>query len=96
MSFPLKHVSLLKDEADRQLQDQSEKENRARKRVEKLRSGHQARQGPIAEKDIQDIELAGVRDVNRTMLHDLKNIAADHPGIGIAEKLEALGVKLPG
>ena len=89
-------MSLLKEEADRQLKDQSEKENRARKRVEKLRSEHRARDGPLAERDIQDIELAGVRDVNRTMLHDLKHLAADHPQFGIAEKLEAFGVKLPG
>ncbi|GMH34075.1 hypothetical protein BSKO_01909 [Bryopsis sp. KO-2023] len=83
-------------EAERQLQEQKEKQNRAKKRVNKLRSEIRVKQGTTEETpEERDVAVAEVRDCNRAILSDLRTIALEHPQLGIAEKLEAVGIKLP-
>eukprot|EP00195_Chlamydomonas_chlamydogama_P009299 CAMPEP_0202915398 /NCGR_PEP_ID=MMETSP1392-20130828/65575_1 /ASSEMBLY_ACC=CAM_ASM_000868 /TAXON_ID=225041 /ORGANISM="Chlamydomonas chlamydogama, Strain SAG 11-48b" /LENGTH=937 /DNA_ID=CAMNT_0049607407 /DNA_START=168 /DNA_END=2981 /DNA_ORIENTATION=- len=79
-----------KAEADRQVDEQQEKMQRARRQVDRLQ-GKLAADSPLS----KEAALAEVRDVTRTMLAELAALAAQVPGAGIAEKAEAAGLKLP-
>lgn len=85
------------DEADRQLQEQGEKHARARKRAAKLRLEIRSKAGSSETETVDeaDINLARIREANRAILSDLRNLAAEKPDLAIAERLESVGINMP-
>ncbi|KAK9843212.1 hypothetical protein WJX74_008779 [Apatococcus lobatus] len=80
-----------KMDGERQVEEQTQKTSRAKRRADKLRRDIQAKD-PAA-KIGEDVDLAQVHDMNRAMLKELGVLAASHPAAGIAERLESMGIK---
>ena len=67
-----------------------EKLRRAQRQVAKL-------QGRLTEESpqVKEADLAEVRDITRAMLAELATLAAQLPGLSVAERAEQAGLKLP-
>lgn len=89
-----------KAEVESEASAQQEKYQRARRNVDKLQRTIRGKLGTtdedaaetVAEKEVR---LAEMRDTCRAMLAEVKVLALQNPGLGIAETFEAAGLKLP-
>lgn len=96
----IRELGMKKQEVDYALADQREKAERASSRLEKLRRDVRMRGGGAGAADAMTVEellleLADSRDSNKAVMMELRVLAADNPGAGIAEQLEAAGLRLP-
>ncbi|GAX79427.1 hypothetical protein CEUSTIGMA_g6868.t1 [Chlamydomonas eustigma] len=86
----LDDMSRRRNEAMRQVEEQQDKLGRAQRQVAKLQ-GRTGEDSP----QVKEADLAEMRDMTRAMLSELSALAAQIPGLSIAEKAEQLGLKLP-
>ncbi|GAB4818571.1 hypothetical protein N2152v2_005617 [Parachlorella kessleri] len=91
-----------KSEVEQQLREQEERAARAAQRADKLKNrvaakgnGLQLPAGAQPADICMDVQLAQVKDATRSMLDQLRTLAAEHPDASIAQQVEKdLGVKL--
>lgn len=92
---------MLQAELQGQVREQQERRQRAEQRASRLLRQLQAKGtgqlpgGLSLEGLMADVQLRQVKEATKGMLEALRSLAAEHPGMGLAERLEAAaGIKL--
>ncbi len=88
-------LSLRKTEAERQVQDQAEKLQRARRTVARAAQALGVSPADAAAPASKEATLAEMSEVARAMASELAALAAQYPEARIAEVAEQCGVRLP-